>query len=146
MKIFFLIIIFLINNLFERNLVQCGKIPVSYVTKQIENIKNKIIQQRPKKKTNNNILKYIGITIMSILLTSAGFYYIAKNCNNNKVPKRKKKQENKSKNLKDINLIQSMEKKPMQMLLDENLKHLSEQIVDDIMIQAKDELSKKRLL
>lgn len=56
-----------------------------YVTKQMGKIKNKIIQERPKKKTNNNILKYIGMTIMSIAFASAGFYYIAKTWNNNKV-------------------------------------------------------------
>ncbi|ETW19271.1 hypothetical protein PFAG_01800 [Plasmodium falciparum Santa Lucia] len=86
-KIFILVITtFLINNLFEsKTFVECGKIPVSYVTKQMGKIKNKIIQERPKKKTNNNILKYIGMTIMSIAFASAGFYYIAKTWNNNKV-------------------------------------------------------------
>lgn len=46
--------------------------------------------------------------------------------------------------MQNINLIESMEKEPLEMIFHKNLKGLTEQIVDDIiMIEVKDELSKK---
>ncbi|ETW37364.1 hypothetical protein PFTANZ_01929, partial [Plasmodium falciparum Tanzania (2000708)] len=44
--------------------------------------------------------------------------------------------------MQNINLIESMEKEPLEMIFHKNLKGLTEQIVDDIMIEVKDELDK----